>query len=231
MNHGAPERARLAWDAPARVCHWGLALSLTLTLLIGFRCDPQGELFKFHIPLGCLAAWFLLVRAGLGFFGCPLSRWAAMCHSPATSARYLVTVFRGGTKEPPGLNPGTALFAPLLFAGLIGALITGYVADWGEEAHEPFAWGLTGLIGVHLLGLFWHAIRHRALTPLAMIHGKRSDLHPTLEAATTRRLVGSIVAGLSAFLAWTIWTGFDPALCVWHIPGVGDISFPLVQKG
>ena len=204
---------------------------MALSLAIGLRCNPESAIFKYHMPLGCVAAWFLLVRVALGFCGAPLSRWRAMFHSPRVTIRYFLAALRGRTDEPQGLNPGTAVFAPLLFIGVIATIATGFIAEWVEVAHGPLAWALAILIGFHLLGLLWHALRHRAATPLAMIHGQRSHLHQAESATSRRWTAGVLVLAVGAFLAWSVWHGFEPDLGEWRIPAIGEVSFPLIQKG
>jgi cytochrome b len=221
----------LAWDLPARVCHWGFAASMIGALWIGFREDPRGDLFTYHMPLGALALWFLAVRIVLGFAGGPLSRWRAFVHRPATTLRYFAGVVRWRSVEPAGLNPGTALFAPAIYLGAVAIVVTGFVADWVETWHGRIAWAAVALTASHLAGLALHAGRHRAPTFLAMIHGRRPEQPAGRLTATARNAAGLVLLAASVLLAWLVWRGFDPELSVLRLPGLPEIDFRLIQRG
>lgn len=230
MNPSRGEASTLAWDLPARVCHWGFALSLTSALVLAFRHPPGSEWFMYHMPLSFLAGWFLAVRIMLGFCGCPLSRWRAGLHPPAIFARYVITVLRERSDEPGGLNPGTALFAPAVYLAWVGLLVTGFVQEWVESWHEPLAWIAIGLVACHLLGLTLHALRHRAPTPLAMVHGRRLAASGTAPVPA-RRAWGLALAVVSLLLSVLVWRGFDPAASTLALPLLPEVQFPVVQKG
>ncbi|WP_414664467.1 cytochrome b/b6 domain-containing protein [Horticoccus sp. 23ND18S-11] len=228
-----PARARpgvLVWDLPARVCHWGFALSLSASLVIAFRFDPEASVFKYHMLLGVLAAWFLALRILLGFFGCAQSRWPAFFHGPRRILRYLVDVLRWRTDTHPGINPGTALFAPAAYLVLVALIVSGFDADWVVSWHGPLSWAMIGLIAAHLLGLSLHALRHRELTPLAMIHGRRS-VTAAAAPAKSRVAWGVVLIALSALLVGLMGRGFDPGTSTLRIPFLPEIEFPLIQKG
>jgi len=227
-----PRGARLLyWDMPARVCHWGFAFSLGGALGIGFQTDPDSDLFKYHMPLGALAGWFIAIRFLLGWFGSPVSRWRAWRHRPAVIACYFRSVLRWRTREPAGVNPGTALFAPLVYCGAVLMITTGFVAEWSERWHEPIAWCVVVLIALHLAGLILHALRHRAVTPLAMLTGYRLPASPEFRSSSSRVAAGLTLLGLSLALAWVSWRYFDLTTCTLSIPLLPEISFPLIQRG
>jgi hypothetical protein len=182
------------------------------------------------MPASLLAGWFLAVRIVLGFCGCTLSQWRAGLHAPATFARYVVTVLRGRTDEPGGLNPGTALFAPAVYLAVIGLLVSGFVQEWVEAWHEPLAWGAIGLVACHLLGLTLHALRHRALTPLAMVHGRRLPAAGTAPVPA-RWAWGITLAVVSPILAVLVWRYFDSATSTLETPLLPALRFPVIQKG
>lgn len=220
----------LAWDWPARVCHWGFALSLSTSLIIAFRSHPESDLFKYHVVVGLLAAWFLSIRIALGFFGSAQSRWRAFYHPPRRIARYLASVVLGRTDEHKGLNPGTALFAPAVYVASFALIVTGFDADWVETWHGWLAWGAVGLIGAHLLGLTLHACRHRELTPLTMVHGKQVAASVVAPARSNVGW-GVAVLTLSCLLAGLAVAYFDPRLSQFDVPLLPKIELPMIQKG
>ena len=220
----------LVWDWPSRVCHWGFAFSGLGALVIGLRCDPASEIFKYHILLGVVAAWFLLIRIGLGFGGCRRARWRAFFHPPGRTLRYFADVFRWRALEPDGINPGTSLFAAAVYLVLSGLILTGFDADWVERWHGWLAYGLIGLIACHLSGLMLHALRHRAWSPLAMLHGKW-PLRTNLEPDSAHRAGGVALFVLSGLVTWLLFRYFDPSTAVLGVPFLPEVNFPLIQKG
>lgn len=230
MKPAAAQTRVLAWDWPARVCHWGFALSLSTSLIIAFRSHPESDLFKYHMVVGLLAAWFLAIRMVLGFWGSAQSRWRAFFHPPRRIAGYFATVLLGRTDEHQGLNPGTALFAPALYVTSVALIVTGFDADWVESWHGWLAWAAVGLIGAHLLGLTLHAVRHRELTPLAMVHGKQAATS-VVAPARSHFAWGVAVLTLSCLLAGLAVGCFDPRLSEFHVPLLPKIELPMIQKG
>ncbi len=220
----------LAWDWPARLCHWGFALSLSTSLILAFRFHPESDVFKYHMVVGLLAAWFLAIRIVIGFCGSPQSRWAACVHPPRRIARYFANVVRGRTDEYKGLNPGTALFALAVYLTSVALLVTGFDADWVETWHGWLAWGAVGLIGAHLLGLTLHALRHREMTPLAMIHGKQAA-SSVVAPALSNPAWGVAMLALSLLVAGLAIGGFDPSLSLLGLPFLPEIELPMIQKG
>lgn len=220
----------LVWDLPARVCHWGFALSVSGSLVIGFRFDPRDDTFKYHMVLGLLALWFLAIRIVLGFCGGAQSRWRACVHPPRRIARYFADVVRWRTEEPDGLNPGTAVFAPAVYLALVAVIVTGFDADWVGSWHGWLSWGVIGLIAAHLLGLTLHALRHRRLSPLAMVHG-RALRREGVAPAPARIAHGVALAALSGLIVWLLLNHYDPNTSVLNLPFLPEISLPLIQKG
>lgn len=230
MKPVGPGAEVLVWDYPSRVCHWGFALSVATSLVIAFRFDPESTVFKYHMLLGIVAAWFLAVRIVLGFCGCPLSRWRAFVHPPKQTVGYFVDVIRWRSDGHEGLNPGTSLFAPALYLSLVALIVSGFTPDWVETWHGYFAWGAVGLIASHLAGLTLHAIRHRRMTPLAMVHGRRPAA--AADAGTKSHFGwGFSLLALSIILVWWVGRFFDPNTSALPIPFLPEIEFPLIQKG
>lgn len=230
MKSGQLGAKVLVWDLPARVCHWGFALSLSASLTIAFRFNPENAIFKYHMLLGLLGAWFLAIRIGLGFFGGAQSRWRAFVHPPQRIARYFAEVIRWRTDEHEGLNPGTALFAPAVYLAIVALIVTGFDADWVQGWHGWLSWGVIGLIAAHLVGLILHALRHRELSPLAMVHGKVS-LRPGASPTTAHTAAGILLFAASAFATWLAYRYFDLDTSTLRLPFLPEISLPLIQKG
>lgn len=234
MNEpGAPEEPKLkilVWDLPARVSHWGFSLSLSVSLWLGFRTDPESAVFKYHILAGVLACWFLVVRVVLGFAGSRTMRWNAFFKAMTQIREYAGSVFAWRPTDHVGLNAGSSLFALALYLMLLAVVYTGFVADWVETWHGRLACGCIALIAFHLLGLLMHALRQRELSPLAMVHGMgRGKANEGL--STPRAAAGWVLMGLGLGVAWLLTHNFDETTSVLKVPYLPEISFPVIQKG
>jgi cytochrome b len=230
MSDSQAGRPVLIWDWPARVVHWGFSVSLTVALLVGFLTDPEGPLFRWHILAAYLAVWFLGLRVVLGFAGSRYLRLSALFCGPPGLFRYLGSVMRWERETLPGLNPGSAAFALGIYGCLVALVYSGFVAELVETWHGRLAYGASGLIVVHLAGLFLHALRHRAPTPLAMFHGRVSGrLQDGLQHASPG--VGFLLMLLSGAVLWALVAFYDEANAVVAIPGLPEIPVPTVQKG
>ena len=220
----------LVWDWPARITHWGFSFSLTAALVLGFQFDPESSWFRWHIPAAYLAVWFLGVRILLGFAGSRYMRWATFFHSPRSTVRYLGSVLRGERDTAVGLNPGSAAFAAGIYACLAALIYSGFEGDLVETWHGRLACAAVGLIGLHLAGLLLHALRHRAPTPLAMVHGRAAGRLPE-GLANTHAGAGLLLLLLSGLVLWLLVGYYDEANGVIAIPGLPEIPVPAIQKG
>ena len=220
----------VVWDWPARVTHWGFSFSLCTALGVGFLCDPEGPWFRWHIFAAYLAAWFLGVRTLLGFVGSRYLRWSQFFRSPRSLLGYFASVVRWEREHVLGLNPASAAFALAIYGCLAALIYSGLVADLVEMWHGRIAWAAVGLIVVHLVGLLLHALRHRALTPLAMVHGRVSGRSPDGLAATYAG-AGIALFFLSACVLWLLLAFYDESVAVIASPGLPEIPLPAVQTG
>ena len=220
----------LVWNIPARICHWGFSFSLLGSLLFGFYADPESDGFKVHMLCGVLSCWFLVARILLGFFGGRYLRWSQFFYGIRATLKYLADALRWRKVDFVGLNPGSAAFAAAIYLAVPALVWTGFVLEWAESWHVWIAWGSVVLIGAHLLGLALHALRHRSVTPLAMIHGKVWGAdgdglsHNAWRAGVA---LAAVSIGLSLVLFWC----FDFVSATLRLPFIPEIGFPIMQKG
>ena len=220
----------LVWDIPARICHWGFSFSLLGALLFGFYADPESDWFKGHMLFGVLCCWFLAVRILLGFFGGRYLRWNRFFYGARATLKYLGDALKWRSVDFVGLNPGSAAFAAAIYLAAPALVWTGFVLELAESWHERIAWASLSLIGAHLLGLALHALRHRAVTPFAMIHGKvRGFDHEGLTHSGWQ--AGVALAALSIGFCLVLFWCFDFDSAALSIPFMPDIGFPMMQKG
>jgi cytochrome b561 len=115
---------------------------------------------------------------------------------------YLFRAVISQTKLYASNNPGSAMAALLMFIFAPALLLSGLGVggeSW-EELHEVIAWALLVVIGLHLLGLAWHTVRHRENISLAMITGKKAG-QPEDTIALGNAVWGAIIVIGTAFHA------------------------------
>ena len=231
MNEARERHSKIIlWDLPARMTHWGLAVSSTSTLFLGLNFPPSSTPFKFHILAGILSGWFVLVRISLCFVGSKHLRWHGLFFKPSETLKYFVNVFLWKGKEYTGLNPGSASFALAFYVCLSLGIYTGFVPDLVEVWHGRLSYGLIVLICIHLLGLLIHGLRNRAATPLAMVHGMgEGDMDQSLPS--TYPMAGLFILLTSLTIVFLIYNGYDENGACIRIPWVGEISLPIGERG
>ena len=220
----------LVWDIPARLFHWAFSASLATALAFGFLVDKKQPLFQWHMIFGIVALFLLFVRVVLGLVGSRYSRFASFPLRPGEIVSYLVSAAVSKTRRYAGNNPGSALAAVLMFL-LVPALLVSGIGLGGEaleEAHETLGWALLAVVGLHLLGLAWHTVRHRENISLAMVTGKKAglpeDAIPSAHAAW----------GIVVFVAAGIWiaalfAGHNARTATVKLPGIG-VTLPLGEN-
>lgn len=106
-----------------------------------------------------------------------------------------------------GHNPGSSygIFAMLILLGM--AVVTGLMMSGGNEAaeelHAASSYLLLAVVGVHLIGVAWYAVRHRENITLSMITGTKvgesADAIPSsrpIAALLFVAVVGIVTVGL-----------------------------------
>ncbi len=158
------------WDLPTRIFHWLLAASIVGSVI---SAKVGGNAMVWHLRLGYLVLGLLLFRLAWGLVGGRWSRFASFVRPPAAILRHL----RGDGAAPvAGHSPlgalsvlamlgvlaaqvGSGLFAddeiansgPLmpLVSGATSALATSWHKGWGQ-------WAVIGLVGLHVVAVFWY---------------------------------------------------------------------------
>jgi cytochrome b len=199
-----------------------LAAALTSAAAIGFLVDKEQPLFQFHMLFGIMAAFLVVVRVVMGLVGSRYSRFASFPLHPKEVVGYLVSAAFAKTKPYAGNNPGSALAAVLMFLLAAALLISGigFGGEAGEDLHEGFAWALLSVIGLHLLGLAWHTIRHRENISLAMITGRKAGRAEEAIASGHAVWAAIILVGAGAWIA-ALFAGHDARAATVKIPGIG----------
>jgi cytochrome b len=220
----------LVWNLPLRIWHWGFAASLSGAWFLGNSFDPEGDVFKYHMPLGLLAGFFVAVRVVFGIVGSRHARWTRFFFTPWHTVRYLFDAVRFRSRAYAGINPGTSLVALGMYLAVAAVIYTGFAADYVEIWHGWLADSLLWLVGLHLAGLFVHTLGHRDWLALSMITGRK--VGDAADGLPRENWIGGwLFLGLCIALAAALYFGFDKNECVLKIPGLPPLYLPLVQKG
>lgn len=163
------------WSLPTRLFHWLLAISFTITFLLG----GEEEFIGFHAALGVMIGGLIVFRLIQGVVGPRYARFADFPLSPNSVFTFLRSM-RESKAVHPGHNPLASwvmLFIMLaaLFSALSGIMI--FAAREGgflglqigqtfdsesiEEFHEIVVHLFLILVGFHLTGILADTIFHR----------------------------------------------------------------------
>jgi cytochrome b len=191
----------LVYDFSIRLFHWGFAASLTAALVLAFAVDQHSALFRWHMMLGIVAGFLLLLRLVLGFVGSRYARFSRMPLRPMQLVAYVRGLLDTGAARHPGHSPGSAWAAVAMFTAVPAILATGLGAsrDPWEEVHGILAYALMAVIGAHLAGIAWHTIKHRENIAVSMISGRKLG-QPT-DAIASAQPVWALVVTVAA-LTW-----------------------------
>lgn len=198
---------RLVWDLPTRLFHWTLAALFTGAFLVAIASSEHSRVFLVHMLLGLVLAFAILLRLVWGLVGSKPSQFRSFLYSPAALGRYVRLAMKGADQPGAGHNPGSsyAIYAMLLLplALVATGLLKSSGREWAEELHTVLAYGMLAVVGLHLLGVAWHARRHRDGIALAMVHGRRPvgageaiASHRSWAGAVYLLLLGGWAAGL-----------------------------------
>ncbi|WLI89942.1 cytochrome b/b6 domain-containing protein [Massilia sp. R2A-15] len=165
------------WDAPVRVLHWMLVLS------IAGAWFTSGEIGALHEYVGYAAAAIVAARLAWGFVGNAYARFSQFVRPAAPTIGYLRGVLRGAAPRYLGHNPlgGWMVVALLACVGLVALsgsaattdLLWGYA--WPVRVHKALAWTLVGLIALHVGGVVFTSWQHRENLVAAMITGDKDE--------------------------------------------------------
>lgn len=203
----------LVWDLPLRIFHWLLAGSFLLAWTLAVTSDDESRAFAVHGLLGLFIAALVAFRLVWGLVGTRHARFADFATRPAALAAYLKGVFLGTGRSYVGHNPASAYATWAMLLLLVGLIWTGLLLGGGNESvedlHELFAHSMLALVGIHVLGVIVHTLRHRDPIALGMIDGRKRG--PAAAAIRSPRPVSALVLGvLLASWAAGLWRGYEP---------------------
>lgn len=168
----------LVWDLPTRIFHWGLALSVFVSMFIVYG----KKYLTLHIVFGMLAFGLILGRFVWGFVGTRYVRFAAFVKGIDEAKKEFSIL--DSEKHPHSVgHPAVAgwVMLVLMFCTLcvgISGLWLWLFSDINTKegilhVHEIFANTLLAIAFVHVQGVILHIFLHRDGIVMGMIDGKR----------------------------------------------------------
>ncbi len=216
------ENKVLVWDGAIRVFHWLFALSVGGSLAVAFLVDHDSDFFRYHMLLGLSAGFLLLLRVVLFLVGTAPIRIGAAFGALGRLPQYIGSLFSRSPKWRGGHNPLAWLVYLLMFAVVLGLLLTGVfmVNHTIEEIHEVLGWVILGLVGAHVLGMLIHSLRFRENVAASMITGHKEA--PAEDAISSSRPVfGVVVLILSLAFTIQLFRNYECGAAVVRLPWVG----------
>jgi len=142
------------WDAPLRVCHWALALSV---LTAWFSANIYDAL---HEAAGYLAMGLVAFRLVWGVVGTTYARFRNFVRPPGVVLRYLRDLARGRAARHLRHNPAGAAMAVMLLVMVAVSTISGWMqltytffgVTWVEVLHTWSSHLVLALAAAHVAG-------------------------------------------------------------------------------
>lgn len=166
------------WDLPTRVFHWGLALSVFVSMLIVYG----KKYLALHVVFGMLSFALIIGRFVWGFVGTRYVRFGSFLKS-ADDIKAEFSLFKNEKATHTVGHPAVAGWVMLLLMGCafcVGVsgiwlwLFTDAVSKEGWlHIHEIFANTLLLIAFIHIQGVVLHIFLHRDDIVQGMIDGKR----------------------------------------------------------
>jgi len=215
MDAIRPDPTFKVWDLPVRLLHWLLVAAIAVAFL---SAEDDSPLSALHVAAGWMAAVLVAFRLAWGLVGGEHARFTAFVR-PAKALAHLRHLATGRAERSVGHNPAGGLAILLLIAGVAGVAATGWLALQGGEGdlHEAFAWGLLGLVGVHVGAVIATSVLSGENLARAMVTGrKRLADHP---GACTARSAGPVALLFAVAVSGAVAVGIralDPQAFTAH---------------
>ena len=165
------------WDPLVRLFHWSLA-----GLFLANFFTEEGELV--HRGFGYAILILIAVRVVWGWIGTRHARFSNWVPGPRRVQHYLHERLAGRSRRQLGHNPAAAVMILALLVGVLLVGVTGWLqttdaffgAPWLEELHEALAYGVLGLVVLHVLAAVGESVHYGENLVAAMIHGRKRAL-------------------------------------------------------
>ena len=196
------------WDPALRAFHWALAASVSGALVTG---EIGGDVVEWHGRLGLATAGLLGFRLAWGLIGPDTARFASFVRGPAAIRAYLQGRWNGIGHNPLGAlaviallgltaaQVATGLFSndDISYQGPLAQLISSEGSARLTGLHTRLAWGVSGIIALHLLAIGFYRWQRKVDLITPMLSGRK--LLP-IDDPATRHAGQSGVAACAARL-------------------------------
>lgn len=197
----SPKKQITVWDLPVRLFHWLLVGSIAVSFL---SSEEDSILATWHMTAGWIAAVLIAFRLSWGFIGGKHARFASFIR-PSELLPHLRGLFKGKAERSVGHNPLGGMAVLALLGGTAAVVWTGIQltgAGGSEDLHETIAYGLLGLIAVHVIGVIVMSVMTRDNLVKAMITGRKPaaglPAQPSERPRALAALAGGAVVVMSA---------------------------------
>lgn len=206
------------WDLPTRMFHW---LFATVCIVAWFSGD-DARYTELHTFAGYTALALVVFRLLWGVAGGRYARFGQFVRGPAAVMVHLRGLAKAPREHHLGHNPagGWAVLVLLTLVGLLG--LSGIAVLGGEEGfgplagslsiaqgvaihewHELLAWGLLGMVLLHLGGVTLESLLQRENLPRAMVTGNKQGEGKQAEPHNAPLVAMAIIVAISLFALFT----------------------------
>jgi cytochrome b len=222
-NEANGDRGTLVWDAPLRLFHWLLAITIGVSLYTGLV--GGFEEMDWHQKAGFLALGLILFRLLWGVCGPRHARFASFVGGPGRAITYARAMAAGDPPASAGHNPLaawticltllaiavqalTGLFASddLFVEGPLVHLVDGETSSTLTTIHHWGQWTVGGLVGLHLLAIALHRFAFGERLGAPMITGRSRTAAPEEGIERQRLPLALVLAGGVAVVVWWVVT-------------------------
>jgi cytochrome b len=216
------DQARLVWDLPLRLFHWGIVACVAgawTTSELGV------EWFGWHKRFGYALIVLVTFRVAWGLVGPEHARFASFVRGPRAIAGYLRALRSREPAQTAGHSPlgALAVLAMLLLLAVQGlsglfandaifnngplyGYVTGAMSDQLTTLHKAnFEW-LLGLIGLHIAAIIFYAVWKRVDLVRPMVTGRKRDagLPPGEGIASQRLWLAAVLLAVASGVLWRV---------------------------
>ncbi len=198
------------WDAPLRVFHWLLVISVVMALLTGW----QGWL-DWHARAGLVIIGLLSFRIAWLVLGSTYARLSTLLCSLLSLPQYLRGEWRQLGHNPLGVLSVFAMLGMLSwqavsglftdndanFTGPLYKLVSSSLSSDLTRLHKLGLWIIIGLIALHILAIVAHAVLKKHNLVKAMLTGNTEQEYPEQKPAQGGHWLAFVLALVLAVAA------------------------------